>query len=138
MKLIDKQFFRFLIVGVINTVTGSAIMFILYNAARLNYWFSSACNYVITSILSFFLNKYFTFAVKERSLFMVAAFAVNIVCCYGIAYGVAKPVMQYALHSQSVRIQENGALFAGMCLFTGLNYLGQRFVVFNSRKGEKK
>ena len=138
MKLLDKQFFRFLIVGGINTLMGSAIMFTLYNVMRLNYWFSSACNYAITSILSFFLNKYFTFAVKEWSLFMVAAFVVNIVCCYGIAYGITKPVMQYALQSQSIKMQENGALFAGMCLFAGLNYLGQRFIVFNDRKGEKK
>ncbi|MDR2701747.1 MAG: GtrA family protein [Spirochaetaceae bacterium] len=138
MKLFGKQFFRFLIVGVINTLTGSAIMFILYNAAHLSYWFSSACNYVITSIVSFFLNKYFTFAVKEWSLLMVAAFAANIVCCYCFAYGIAKPVMQYALQSQSIKIQENGALFAGMCLFTGLNYAGQRFIVFNSQKGEEK
>jgi len=137
MIFFDKQFFRFLIVGVINTLIGAAIMFLLYNAAHLNYWFSSACNYVITSILSFFLNKYFTFAVKEWSLFMVAAFTLNIICCYGIAYGIAKPVMQYALQNQSVKIQENGALFAGMCLFTGLNYLGQRFFVFKS-KGEEK
>jgi len=138
MKFINKQFFRFLIIGLINTLMGSAIMFILYNAVRLNYWVSSACNYVITSIFSFFLNKYFTFAVKGWSLFMVAAFVINIVCCYGIAYGIAKPVMRYALQSQSVKIQENGALFAGMCLFTVLNYLGQRFMVFNSRKGGKK
>jgi putative flippase GtrA len=138
MKLIDKKFFRFMIVGTINTVTGSAIMFILYNAVRLNYWFSSACNYVITSIISFFLNKYFTFAVKEWSLFMVAAFIVNIVCCYGIAYGIAKPVMQYALQSQSIKIQENGALLAGMCLFTLMNYTGQRFIVFNRQKEEGK
>jgi len=138
MKLFSKQFIRFLIVGLINTLIGSAIMFILYNAVHLNYWFSSACNYIITSIVSFFLNKYFTFAVKEWSLFMVAAFAVNIACCYGIAYGIAKPVMRYVLQSQSIKIQENGALFAGMCLFTGLNYLGQRFIVFNGRKGEKK
>jgi len=138
MKLIDKKFFRFMIVGLINTLTGSAIMFILYNAAQLNYWFSSACNYIITSVLSFFLNKYFTFAVKGWSLFMAAAFVINIVCCYGIAYGIAKPVMRYALQNQAIKIQENGALFAGMCLFTGLNYLGQRFIVFNGRKGEKK
>jgi len=137
MKFIDKQFCRFLIVGVINTLTGSAIMFLLYNAAHLNYWFSSACNYVAVSILSFFLNKYFTFAVKGWSLFMVMAFVVNIACCYGIAYGMARPVMRYALQGQSINVQENGALFAGMCLFTCLNYLGQRFVVFRN-KGDKE
>lgn len=113
-------------------------MFILYNMAHINYWFSSACNYVITSILSFFLNKYFTFAVKEWSLFMVASFIANIVFCYGVAYGIAKLVMRYALQNQSIQIQENAALFTGMCLFTGLNYLGQRFIVFNIRKGENK
>ncbi len=135
MKLLEKHFFRFLIVGIINTLTGSAIMFILYNAAHINYWFSSACNYVITSILSFFLNKYFTFAVKEWSLFMVVSFIANIILCYGIAYGIAKPVMLYMLQNQSIQIQENAALFAGMCLFAGLNYLGQRFIVFR-KKGE--
>lgn len=135
MKFFDKHFFRFLLVGIINTLTGSAIMFILYNAAHMNYWFSSACNYVITSILSFFLNKYFTFAVKEWSLFMVVSFIANIILCYGIAYGIAKPVMLYMLQNQSIQIQENAALFAGMCLFAGLNYLGQRFIVFK-RKGE--
>ncbi|MDR1840015.1 MAG: GtrA family protein [Treponema sp.] len=138
MKFIDKQFYRFLIVGVINTLIGSAIMFVLYNAAQLSYWFSSACNYIITSILSFFLNKYFTFAVKEWSLLMVVMFATNIACCYIIAYGIAKPVMRYALQNQSIQTQENVALFAGMCLFTCLNYLGQKFIVFNSRKGENK
>jgi len=136
MKLFDKHFLRFLIVGGINTLTGSVIMFLLYNAAQLNYWVSSACNYIITSILSFFLNKYFTFAVKKWSVFMVAAFIVNIICCYGIAYGIARPLMRYILRNQSLKIQENIALLAGMCLFTGLNYVGQRFVVFNGKRRE--
>ena len=69
---------------------------------------------------------------------MVVSFIANIIFCYGVAYGIAKPVMRYVLQNQSMQIQENAALFAGMCLFAGLNYLGQRFVVFNIRKGENK
>jgi putative flippase GtrA len=64
-KVFDRHFLKFLLVGVVNTIIGSTIMFALYNAAHLSYWLSSACNYVFTSIVSFFLNKYFTFAVKE-------------------------------------------------------------------------
>jgi len=134
--IFDIKFFKFILVGIINTLVGSAIMFSLYNIAHLSYWVSSACNYFFASILSFFLNKYFTFTVKEWSLFMIVAFILNIIISYFIAYGLAKPLINYFLHSKPQNIRENIALFAGMCLFTGLNYLGQRFVVFAKGKNE--
>ena len=65
---------------------------------------------------------------------MVIAFILNIALSYFIAYGLAKPLINYFLNSKPQNIRENIALFTGMCLFTGLNYLGQRFVVFNKRK----
>jgi putative flippase GtrA len=129
----DQKFFKFILVGIINTIVGTAIMFLLYNAAHLSYWFSSACNYFFTSILSFFLNKYFTFAIKEWALFMIVAFILNILLCYFIAYGIAKPMVNYFLKDTSLNIKENVALFIGMCLFTGLNYCGQRWVVFRKQ-----
>ena len=130
MPLFDRIFFKFIFVGIVNTLTGSAVMFVLYNIAGVGYWFSSAANYVIGSILSFFLNKYFTFNIRQWSAFMVIAFIVNIAACYVIAYGIAKPAMNYLLRNSQLKIRENAALFTGMCLFTGINYLGQRFVVF--------
>jgi putative flippase GtrA len=132
-KLFDRTLLKFIVVGVINTIVGSSIMFGLYNAAHLNYWASSAANYVLTSILSFFLNKYFTFSVRRWSAYMVIAFAANIAVCYLIAYGAAKPAVNFLLKQAPQKARENIALFTGMCLFTGLNYLGQRLVVF--RKG---
>jgi len=135
--IFDQKFFKFILVGVINTIVGSAIMFLLYNAAHFSYWFSSACNYFLTSVLSFFLNKYFTFRVRHWSAFMVIAFVLTIAVSYLIAYGVSKPAMNYLLRDSPKKIRENAALFIGMCLFTGLNYLGQRFIVFKN-KGEKQ
>jgi len=135
--IFDRKFFKFILVGIINTIVGSAIMFLLYNAAHLSYWLSSACNYFLTSVLSFFLNKYFTFSVRHWSAFMVFAFVMTIVISYFIAYGISKPAMNYLLRESPQKIRENAALFTGMCLFTGLNYLGQRLVVFKS-KGEKE
>ena len=52
--LIDRRLAKFLLVGVINTLVGTAIMFGLYNLAHYSYWVSSAANYILTSILSFF------------------------------------------------------------------------------------
>jgi putative flippase GtrA len=133
----DKTLVKFIIVGVINTLVGSALIFILYNIAGMGYWLSSGISYILISVQSFFLNKYFTFGVKEWTLFMIAAFAMNIAICYGIAYGIAKPLMNYFLQNSPQRIRENAALFTGICLFTGLNYIGQRFVVFRNNKGER-
>jgi putative flippase GtrA len=126
----DRTFFKFILVGIINTVIGCGIMFVLYNLFNVNYWPASAANYIIGSIVSFFLNKYFTFAVKEWTLFMVVAFIINIAVSYFAAYGLAKPAMNYLLRNSSRKIRENAALFTGMCLFAGINYMGQRLFVF--------
>jgi putative flippase GtrA len=121
-------------VGLVNTLVGSAIMFALYNAAGYSYWLSSSANYILTSILSFFLNKYWTFRVRQWSLRMVAAFALTIAVSYMLAYGIAKPVAYWALRGHGEKVRGNAALLAGMCLFTGLNYLGQRFAAFRKEK----
>jgi len=129
-SLFDVKLWRFLLVGIINTLVGTGIMFALYNFAGCSYWVSSAANYIIGSVLSYFLNKYFTFQNKNRSWRQVARFIINIAACYLLAYGIAKPFVGWMLSSFSVSVQENAAMFAGMCLFTGLNYIGQRFFAF--------
>jgi putative flippase GtrA len=137
--LIDGKFFKFILVGIINTLAGSAIMFSLYNFWNVSYWLSSGVSFLFASILSFFLNKYFTFAVKEWTVFIVIAFILTVSISYIIAYGAAKPVMGCLLADSSKKIRENAALLTGMCLFTGMNYLGQRFIVFkNTNNGEDK
>ena len=130
IRIFDRTILKFLIVGVVNTVFGTIVMFSLYNLAGCSYWISSAANYILGSILSFFLNKYFTFQNKERPWRQVVRFTVNIAACYLIAYGAAKPAVRMLLSGQSVSIQENAAMLVGMCLFTGLNYFGQRFFAF--------
>ena len=129
-KLFDRTFWKFILVGVINTLVGSAVMFVCYNALSCSYWFSSAMNYIVGSIVSYFLNKYFTFRYQQRSWKVLVRFVLNICVCYLVAYGVAKPLVAYLLSGQSKAVQENGAMLVGMCLFVFLNYLGQRFFAF--------
>ena len=129
-KLFDEKLLRFLLVGVVNTLVGTAIMFGVYNLAHCSYWVSSAANYLLTSILSFFLNKYFTFRNRARSAAQVWRFALNIAVCYGLAYGIAKPLCLRLLANATVTVRDNVSMLVGMCLFTGLNYLGQRLFAF--------
>ncbi|MFU0831509.1 MAG: GtrA domain-containing protein [Oscillospiraceae bacterium] len=129
-NIFDKRFIKFIFVGVINTLVGTAIMFALYNLAGCNYWFSTAANYIVGSILSYFLNKYFTFQNKNRSWKIVAKFILNIAVCYLVAYGLAKPAVLWILSGQSQKVQDNVAMLVGMGFFTLLNYAGQRFFAF--------
>lgn len=133
-KLLDKTLWKFLLVGVINTVVGTATMLLCYNLLHLGYWFSSASNYVVGSIVSYVLNKHFTFQNKSRSPRVLLRFVVNITLCYLVAYGVAKPVMRMLLSGFGATIQENGAMLVGMVLFVFLNYFGQRFFAFRAEK----
>lgn len=129
-KYIDITTIKFLIVGLINTIVGTGIMFILYNVFSVNYWISSASNYVVGSLVSYFLNKYFTFQNKEKSWKQIGLFVLNITVCYLLAYGLAKPMVSFILRGFSEKIQGNMSMLAGMCLFVVLNYLGQRILVF--------
>ena len=126
----DKTFIKFIITGIINTIVGTGIMFTLYNIFHCSYWVSSIMNYVVGSVVSFFLNKYWTFKSKHFSFKEVIFFTINIAVCFFIAYGVAKPIVLYLLSGYSITIQENVAMFFGMVIFTVLNYLSQRFIVF--------
>ena len=133
-KFLDKTFLRFVIVGVINTIFGTAIMFVFYNVFHLSYWILSASNYFFGSILSYFLNKHFTFQYKERDLGVVGRFILNISVCYLAAYGIAKPLFRWMLSGFSASVQDNVAMLGGMVLFVMFNYLGQRFFAFKKRE----
>jgi putative flippase GtrA len=129
-SLFDRKLLKFALVGCVNTVIGMSVMFLLYNAAHASYWFSSAANIIIGSIVSFFLNKYFTFSVHRWSFFMIISFIITIGASYIGGYGMSKLLMNHFLDHFSKRFRENFALFAGECFFTVINYLGQRLVVF--------
>ena len=137
-KLLDSSFIRFLIVGVINTLVGTAVMFGLYNLAGLHkwgqigYWLSTIGNYTVGSVVSFFLNKHFTFKNKEKGKAVVIRFVINIAVCMTLAYGIAQKCVELALAGTflSQQLQGNISMLVGMGLFVLLNYFGQRFFAF--------
>lgn len=133
--MFDIKFLKFVLVGIINTIFGTAIMFLLYNLANFGYWGSSALSYILASILSFLLNKNFTFRNKESTVKTALRFTVNIAVCYLIAYSISKPIVTKILLNTSLSksIVEQVSMLLGMALFTMLNYVGQRFFAFKGK-----
>lgn len=129
-KTFIMEVIHFGIVGVINTLMGWVIMAVLYNLIHLNYWLSTGISYFIGSIFSYQANSRVTFKVEERDKGLPWRFAINIIVCYLIAYGMAQPLVRYALSSQPVVIVDNVAMVVGMCFFVFLNFFGQKLFVF--------
>lgn len=141
-NLCDPTMLRFIIVGVINTLFGTGVMFFCYKILHLGYWISTAANYLFGSILSFFLNKHFTFRSSEKGFGVILKFILNIAICWLLAYGTAQPLTLWILQqlpanpdfTLTQEHMETCAMLVGMVLFTLLNYFGQRFFTFSTSK----
>jgi putative flippase GtrA len=131
--LFDRTFFRFCLVGIVNTIVGWVLMFGLYNLAGFSYWMASGTSYIIGTIQNFLLNKYITFRIKHWSAKMVVAFILTIAVSYFIAFGIAKPIVNILFESYGEKVRGNIALLAGEGVFLVLNYTGQRFFAFRKK-----
>jgi len=131
-KFFDIKLVKFIFVGIGNTIFSAVIMFLLYNLAKFGYWGSSSVSYILGSILSYTLNKKFTFQNNDSLFKTLIKFIITVVVCYIMAYSIAKPFVNLILLKAhlAVNIIEQISLLFGMCLFTVLNYIGQRFFVF--------
>ncbi len=136
-KLIDASIPKFLLVGVGNTLLSMVLMFALEG---LGYWPSTAIAYVAGAVLSFFLNRSFTFKSEEAFGKSAFKFALNVAVCYGLAYGIAQPSGGLILGQLplSALWQERLTKIGGMGLYTVLNYFGQRFFAFQKGGLPKK
>ena len=137
-KLFDRKLRRFLLVGVFNTIFGMSMMFGFYRILGLGYWGSSGLSYFIASIVSYLLNKNYTFNNRAGHIQSGLKFALNIGICYLLAYMIAKPAVRFVLGIAgslvSPALLDQLAMLAGMVFFTGINYIGQRFFVFPESK----
>ena len=134
-RLLKSSFVRFLLVGVGNTLLSMLLMFLLEG---LGYWPSTAIAYVAGAAMSFFLNRYFTFHSEEDFWRSLGKFVVNVAVCYVVGYGLAKLLVPIPEQPNAIPIVwfERASKLLGMCLYTLLNYFGQRFFAFRKGRGK--
>ena len=64
MKIVNPEFIRFAVVGVVNTLNYYAVYLLLHVLLQLNYMVSHIAAFFVSLVISFFLNCYFTFKIK--------------------------------------------------------------------------
>ncbi len=151
-KIIDVKLLKFTLVGLLNTIVGYGINFVALNILKLSFGVAGVLNYTLASIMSFFLNKYFTFKSKGDIRKEAIRFAINIAVCFTLSYGIAKVATSYAMGfapnsvfafiekvtfgflNERQNIIDNVATLVGMGLFVVFNYIGQRFFAFKEEE----
>jgi len=119
-------------ISVTMTVTNSAGVQKIHTLADVGYWISSTIAYFAASVFSFFMNKNFTFGYKSGLGLPAIKFIINIAVCYLLAFSLAKPLIISLVGGMNLsqNAMDNIAMLAGMTMFTGFNYIGQRYFVF--------
>ena len=148
-QFFDIKFLKFILVGIINTIVGMGLQFVFYNVFGWDKYdwgviLASFLGNLIGSIVSYFLNKHFTFKNQEKGWKPVLRFALNIIVCYVIAYVLISPLVSWISTSNGwsmfgwsiEKFAGNLSLAAGACTFVACNYVGQRFFAFREKKDE--
>ncbi len=149
-SLFDAKLWKFLLVGVLNTFVGEGLKALLLALTSLAPLPASAISTAIASVMSYFLNRYFTFKYKGDSAKAVLRFTLNIVVCYVLSHAIALlliyPLLTGAengwfaglslIAAEKKTAADYIATYSGSVLFVGFNYLGQRFFAFREEKEE--
>ncbi|MFU0790611.1 GtrA family protein [Cerasibacillus sp. JNUCC 74] len=64
MNETGREFLRFIIIGVVNTINYYAVYLLLHLVFNVYYMAAHITGFIVSLVVSFFLNTYFTFKVK--------------------------------------------------------------------------
>ena len=129
-----KLFSKFILVGIFNTIIGITTMYVLLHLG-FSYWTSTFIGNLIGALNSYIWNKTFTFRSNKSISTTVFRFFLTIGICYLIAYSISQNLSIWVLHQILViplTVVEEIAILGGTCLYTLLNYYGQKRFVFNN------
>ena len=143
-SLFDIKLWKFLLVGVLNTIVGEGLKALLLAFTALAPLPASAISTAIASVMSYSLNRYFTFKYQGDNMKAVLRFTLNIVVCYVLSHAIALlliyPLLTGAengwlaglslIAADKKTMADYIATYSGSVLFVAFNYLGQRFFAF--------
>lgn len=123
--MINSSFIRFLMVGIANTAIGYGTTMLLYYSIEISPFIANAGGYLIGGLLSYTLNRRFTFASKRRHREALPRFALAVAFCFGLNLIVLEQALAFA----PLPIAQAFANIA----YTFAFYLVSRFVVFRTQ-----
>ncbi|MCH5346170.1 MAG: GtrA family protein [Muribaculaceae bacterium] len=135
-----RQFIRFLIVGVMNSLVTLIVIYVCKGLLGVNAWVSNAIGYVAGLINSFIWNRQWVFHSKGHAVAEAVRFGVGFLLCYGLqlfcTWFLTTPMGLGELTWDILGITFTGyavATLFGMAIYTIANFIYNRVVTFKSR-----
>ncbi len=119
---------QFLIIGVLNTITGYSIIFFSLYILKLNYLISNSLGYFFGLMLSFFLNKHFNFKSKSKHLIELPKFVLAFIISFFINSMILFSAVEFFNFPKPISIIIAGITYS-ICFF-----LVSKFYVFKKDK----
>ena len=143
-KIVDKTLLLYLLLGVLNFILCTALMFILFNMCGFSEHLAPVVNYVLGSIIWYVSCRFILFRGEPASWQTIVRFILEVLVCYGLSYYVIAPLARrFLLKFQAMRslfdfggkekTAGNCEMTIGALAYAILNYFGQRYFVFSRR-----
>lgn len=147
---ISKEFTKYCLVGVFNTLVGLSAAYFCLNFLKQSYLFSTAVAYVIGIVVSFVLNKTFTFKDENKDYFklffkFVLTMLPSYVVSYFLGWAIARFVFSIShlevflvrisdlLNMTAVKFTDNVAVLISMVIYVILGFSVNKFLIFNKK-----
>lgn len=141
LTMMNRSFLRFLLVGVFNTIVGlSAIAFLLH-VVEIGYWASTFIGNAIGALVSYTLNKRFTFRSDAKVAGSLVKFLLVTLACYGLSYGIGlvggQMITAVVPWIPDNRVHDAATLL-GTGLYTITNYFGHKYFSFRTGRSVQR
>jgi putative flippase GtrA len=120
-----KQFLRFAIVGAVATSAHYAVMIALVELAHVDPVVATVCGFGVGAVVSYTLNRRFTFETKPEYGRGLAKFLVVIAIGAVLNAGIVAPLIGWGLHYMAAQV-------IATLIVLVWNFAGSRLVVFRA------
>lgn len=146
-KVVDRTLIYYVIIGILNFILCTALMFFLFNVCSVSDELSSLINYVLGSVIWYVACKYILFPKRKTTWELIVRFLLEVAICYLVSFHLLAPIISdVLLRFREVwefvgsigiegadMIEGNLQMTLGVVIYAVLNYFGQRYFVFTSR-----
>jgi putative flippase GtrA len=129
----SQEVIKFLLVGLLNTIVGMGLMLFLKNGLEWPFWYATFTGNTVGAIVSFLMNRTFTFKSKVPILVGLPRFTAVVLFCYIFSFSISRLItgsMDSFSIGQFYIDSDNIAILLGSIIYTFSNYAGQKSFVF--------
>jgi putative flippase GtrA len=126
------KFMKFILVGVVNTAVGYALIYMFLNALNLGYFVSTFSGYILGMMFSYVLNSKFTFNRKLKASGLLKYVFVFLIS-YSFSYLVGLlliELLRVYFPTLSIKTIHSVSSLMAMPFYTIINYLGNLLITF--------